>query len=527
MTFKNLMPGMTKFIHYLLLIFLFNACSSKSSETSSIDILIKGGSVFTGENDSSEKLNILLSNDRITYIGKDIPNLNDSTVIIDATGLMVAPGFIDPHTHALDDLDEQENSHNLPFLHQGITTVITGSDGRSPIPITSSFKRWEKYGIGTNALMLVGHGQVRLNVLGDDDREPSTDEIEEMKSQVRKAMEDGAFGISTGLYYAPGFFAKTEEVIALSKVVAEYDGIYDTHQRDESSYTIGLKASVEEVIQIGREAQLPVHISHIKGLGVDLWDKSNEIISMINEARKEGIDITANQYPYIASGTGMVAAALPRWVEAGGDKEMMKRINDPKVLPRIREEMKENIRRRGGASSLLLTNPENPEWRNKTLAQLAEEWNISDVEAAIKVIKEGGSGIASFNMKESDIANFMQQDWVVTGSDGSINHPRKYGTFPRKIRKYVLEDSVITMGFAINQSTSRTAEILKIPNRGKLKEGYYADIVIFNPKTIADRAWFTNPDEFSDGIEYVIVNGEVTIEKGNYLGNFAGRVLRK
>ncbi len=189
--------------------------------------------------------------------------------------------------------------------------------------------------------------------------------------------------------------------------------------------------------------------------------------------------------------------------------------------------MKENIRRRGGASSLLLITPENPDWKNKTLAGLAEEWQVSDVDAALKVIREGGSGLASFNMKESDIINFIQQDWVVTGSDGSINHPRKYGTFPRKIRKYVMEDSVITLGFAINQSTSKTAEILKIPERGKLKKGYYADIVIFDHNTIADKAWFTNPDDFSEGIEYVIVNGEVTIEKGNYLGNLAGRVLRK
>ncbi len=307
----------------LILILLLIGCSPKSPETLTKDILIKGGSVFTGENQEAENLHLLISSDRIAYIGERIPELKDSTTIIDARGLIVSPGFIDPHTHALDDLDVEEMNHNLPFLHQGITTVITGSDGRSPVPITSSFERWEKYGIGTNALMLVGHGQVRLNVLGDDDREPTPAELEEMKDLVREAMDDGAFGISTGLYYAPGYFAKTEEVIELSKVVAEYDGIYDTHQRDESSYSIGLLASVEEVIRIGREAMLPVHISHIKALGADVWDKSDAVISLIENARSEGIDITANQYPYVASGTGMVAATLPRWVSADGEEEMI------------------------------------------------------------------------------------------------------------------------------------------------------------------------------------------------------------
>lgn len=483
--------------------------------------------IYTGESISAENLYVLISGDHIAYIGEKLPELIDSTVIIDATGLIVAPGFIDPHTHALGDLNNESRSHNIAFLHQGITTVVTGNDGRSPIPITTSFERWEKFGIGTNAILLVGHGQVRLNVLGDDNREPTPDELEKMKDLVRTAMQDGAFGISTGLYYAPGFFAKTEEVIELSKIVAEYDGIYDTHQRDESSYSIGLLASVEEVIRIGSEAKLPVHISHIKALGVDVWGKSDAVITLIENARKEGIDVTANQYPYIASGTGMVEATVPRWANAGGDEEMMNRLNDPNPITKIKVEMKENIRRRGGGSSLLLTNPENPEWKNMTLNQLAMKWNLSEVDAAIKVIQKGGSGLASFNMKESDVVSFMQKDWVVTGSDGSINHPRKYGTFPRKIRKYALEDSVISIGFAINQSTSRTAEIFKIPKRGKLKKGYFADVVIFDPTTITDKAWFNNPDDFSEGIEYVIVNGEIAIENGNYLGKLPGRILRK
>lgn len=513
---------------FCAILICWTACNSPSEIKRSEDqILIKSGVAYTGENTKADTLNILIEGDKIIYVGKSIPETNDSVLVIDAMDLVVAPGFIDPHTHALEDLDDAERSHNLPFLSQGITTVVTGSDGRSPIPITASFDRWEKHGIGTNALMLVGHGQVRLNVLGDANRAPSNEELTEMKKLVEQAMEDGAYGISTGLYYAPGFFSKTEEIIELSKIVADYDGIYDTHQRDESSYSIGLLASVDEVITIGREANLPVHISHIKALGTDVWDKSNEVIKKIEMARAQGIDVTANQYPYIASGTGMIAATLPRWVQAGGEEEMLKRLNDPDQIEGIRAEMEENIRRRGGASSLLLIRPPNPDWKNKTLAQLAEQWRLSEVDAALKVIKEGDSGVASFNMKDSDLTNFMKQDWVVTGSDGSRNHPRKYGTFPRKIGKHALKDSVVTLGEAIFRSTARTAEIFKIKDRGVIKAGYFADIVIFDPQTIEDRAWFTNPEEFSTGIEYVIVNGEITIDRGNYQGNYPGRVLRK
>ncbi|MEQ9424465.1 MAG: amidohydrolase family protein [Cyclobacteriaceae bacterium] len=513
----------------ILIAGLVLSCAKKqvSDKTGDITLLIKSQNVFTGENDNGENLYIGLSGDKIAYLGANKPEVSDSVPIVDATNLIVAPGFIDPHTHALQDLDDPDRSHNLPFLHQGITTVVVGSDGRSPIPITDSFKKWEDHGIGTNALMLAGHGALRGKVVGDENREPTSDELEEMKSLVRQAMEDGAFGLSTGLYYAPGFFARTDEVIELSKVAAGFGGIYDTHQRDESTYNIGLIASVEEVIQIGREAKIPVHVSHIKALGVDVWDKSAEVIKLVERAQAEGIEITANQYPYVASGTSIAAAVFPRWAQAGGEEEMMKRINDPAQIGRIKSEMKDNIRKRGGASSLLMITPENPEWKNKTLAGLAKSWELSPVDAALKILKEGGSGVASFNMKEADLINFMQQDWVVTGSDGSSNHPRKYGTFPRKISKYALQDSVITMGQAIANSSSKTAEIFRIPNRGKIKEGYYADLVIFDPDEISDKAWFSNPEEFSDGIKYVIVNGVVTIDNGNYLGNKAGRILKK
>src|SRR5581483_3433071 len=268
---------------------------------------------------------------------------------IDAKGLIVAPGFIDPHTHADEDLSNAQRKSNVNYLMQGVTTDVIGNDGRSPLPISKRLDQLQTQGVGTNVVMLVGHGSVRGAVLGASDATPTAAQLAKMKELVRQAMDDGAFGMSTGLYYAPGSFSKTEEVIELAKVVAEHGGIYDTHMRDESSYNIGLLGSIEETIRIGREARLPVHISHIKALGTDVWGQSKEAIALVEKARREGVNVTANQYPYTASGTSLTAALVPRWAEAGGNAELLKRIDDPQVRPKLIAEMEANLKRRGGA----------------------------------------------------------------------------------------------------------------------------------------------------------------------------------
>jgi N-acyl-D-aspartate/D-glutamate deacylase/dienelactone hydrolase len=498
-----------------------------SQRVSKVDVLIRGGNVIDGSGADAVREDVGVSGDRIVFVGDAAKEGLQADRVIDAAGLIVSPGFIDPHTHTAEDLNNPKRKANEPYLYQGVTTVVAGNDGNSPLPVGKTLDEWQRQGIGTNAALLVGHGSVRGQVIGAKDAQPSPEQLEKMKQQVRQAMDDGAFGMSTGLYYAPGSFAKTEEVIELARVVAERGGVYDSHMRDESSYNIGLLGSVEEILRIGREARLPVHISHIKALGADVWGQSRQVIDLVNRARSEGVDVTANQYPYTASGTSLTASLVPRWAEDGGGAQLLKRIDDPAVRPRLVAEMEQNLKRRGGAESLLLTSAKNRALAGKRLDAVARQWNKPPVEAALDIIKSGGAGVASFNMNELDIEAFMKQPWVMTGSDGSGGHPRKYGTFPRKIREYVLNRRVISMPRMIQASSAQVAETFKLKDRGKLRPGYFADVIVFDEKTIADRATYENPEVFADGMKYVIVNGELAIDAGKYTGALAGRALRK
>ncbi len=500
------------------------APAQSSQRISKLDILIRGGGVIDGAGTDAIKADVGVSGDRIVFVGDAAKEDLQAERVIDATGLIVAPGFIDPHTHADEDLFEPKRGANLAFLTQGVTTVFIGSDGRSRIPLGKAFQQLQSQGIGTNVASFVGHGAVRQSVMGMSDSAPTPEQLEKMKSIVRQGMDDGALGLSTGLYYAPGSYAKTEEVIDLAKVAAERGGAYDTHQRDESSYTIGLLGSIEEVIRIGREAKIPVHISHIKALGVDVWGQSAKAIAIIDRARAEGVNVTASQYPYVASGTGLSASLLPRWAEAGGRQAMLKRIDDPAIHPKLIAEMEQNLKRRGGANSLLLLGGAD---RGKRLDEIAKARGKSPVETALDIIKAGPNGVASFNMTESDIENFMKQPWVMTGSDGSGGHPRKYGTFPRKIREYVLNRHVITLPRMIQASSLQVAETFKLKDRGKLSPGYFADVIVFDEKTITDRSTYEKPEALAEGIKYSIVNGKLAIEGGKYTGALAGRALRK
>ncbi|MGE0128666.1 MAG: prolyl oligopeptidase family serine peptidase [Blastocatellales bacterium] len=498
-----------------------------SQRISKLDLLIRGGSVIDGTGADAIKADVGIAGDRIVFIGDATKeNLQADRVVV-ADGLIVAPGFIDPHTHADDDLFDPKRGANLAFLTQGVTTVFIGSDGRSRIPLGKALQQLQTQGIGTNVASFVGHGAVRQAVMGMSDAAPTPEQLEKMKLLVRQGMDDGALGLSTGLYYAPGSYAKTEEVIELARVAAERGGAYDTHQRDESSYTIGLLGSIEEVIRIGREARIPVHISHIKALGVDVWGQSTRAIEIINRARAEGVNVTANQYPYVASGTGLSAALLPRWAEAGGRQEMLKRIDDPAIRPKLIAEMERNLKRRGGANSLLIRGGVDRSLVGKRLDEIAKSRGKSPVETALEIIKAGNAGVTSFNMTESDIENFMKQNWVMTGSDGSGGHPRKYGTYPRKLREYVLSRRVITMPRMIQASSLQVAKTFKLKDRGKLSPGYFADVIIFDEKTIADRSTYEKPEIVAEGVKYVIVNGKVAIDGGKYAGSLAGRALRK
>ncbi|MGK0253554.1 MAG: N-acyl-D-amino-acid deacylase [Mariniflexile sp.] len=491
------------------------------------DILIKNGTVYNGVDSIPNYLSIAIKDDKIIFIGDENTVSIKASKIIDATGLLVSPGFIDPHTHADRDLIDPETSHNKPFLFQGVTTVVVGNDGDSFYP-TSKYKNlYETQGIGTNAVLLFGHGTIREQVIGRSDRKATAHEISKMQSLVQQEMNAGAFGISTGLFYAPGSYANTDEVIALAKTVAKNKGIYDTHLRDESSYTVGLIPSIEEAIEIGRQAKLPIHISHIKCLGVDVWHQSDSIISIINSARKAGIEVTANQYPYDASATGLQAAVVPRWTESGGKDSVFIRFDNPKLKQRILAETKINIIRRGGPEKLLIVKSDDSIRVGKNLLEISETLGLSPEEAVFKILRTSSVKIASFNMNFDDISNFMKQDWVVTGSDGNTGHPRKYGTFPRKYQKYVKQDNSIGIATFINGSTSKTADIFRIPNRGKLLEGYYADIVIFNPEIFKDKADYSDAFQLAEGLEFSLINGKLSIENGKFTEQLNGKVLKK
>ncbi|MEY4168189.1 MAG: hypothetical protein RIR52_2013 [Acidobacteriota bacterium] len=514
-----LLVGMLGLIQYFI--------AGGHAQSGQLDVLIRGGSVIDGTGGAAREADVGIRGDRIVLVGDAAKEGRSAKRVIEAKGLIIAPGFIDPHTHAADDLGTMAGRSNQNFLFQGVTTVVTGNDGGGPLPIGATLRRWEELGIGTNAILYVGHGTVRQRVMGMSDAAPGVAELEKMKSLVRDGMREGAFGLSTGLYYAPGSYAKTGEVIALARVAAELGGVYDTHMRDESSYNIGVLESIRETIEIGRQARLPVHISHIKMLGVDVWGRSDEAIGLINEARREGVEVTANQYPYTASGTSLTAALVPRWAEVGGTQELLKRIDDASIRPRLISEMEVNLKRRGGAGSLLITRTRDRALIGKRLDEIARQRGRSAIETALDIIRDGGAGVASFNMDEKDIENFMRQPWVMTGSDGSSGHPRKYGTYPRKIRDYVLTRKVISLPRMIEASSGQVATALRIPERGRIARGWFADVIVFDAKTIAENATYEQPEILSTGLRYVLVNGRVAIDNGQYTGALAGRSLRK
>jgi len=492
-----------------------------------VDLLIRGGTVMDGTGSEPFMADIGIQGDRIQFIGDSRSARITAARTIDGTGLIVAPGFIDPHTHTFDDLNSKDRNANLPYLMQGVTTVVTGNDGGGPLSPASSFDLWQKQGIGTNAALLIGQGTVRRAVMKMSDAKPSAEEMQRMKGMVGEAMDSGALGMSTGLYYAPGSYSTTEEVIELAKIAASKNGVYDSHMRDESSYTIGLLGSIEETIRIGREAKIPVHISHIKALGTDVWGKSAEVIQMIQRARAAGIEVTADQYPYLASGTSVGASLLPRWAEVGGRDELLKRIDDPAVRPKLVREMEVNLKRRGGADSLLIVGGRDRQLIGKRLDAIAKQSNKSPIDASLDIIKNGDASVASFNMTDKDVQAFMRQDWVMTGSDGSDGHPRKYGTFPRKIREYVLNQKIISMNLAVHLSSALTAETFRISERGRLTPGYYADVIVFDEKTIADKSTYEQPQMLAAGMKYVIVNGKVAVDDGKFTGALAGRPVKR
>lgn len=507
------------------LIIVLSGCGSTSSDAP--DILIIGAKVFIDKETGFQDLDVGITDDKIVFLGNSTSHNFKTSQIIEAEGKILSPGFIDPHTHSVNDLSSNDRKSNLPYLFQGVTTVVTGNDGSSPFPIGEKLDTWQRQGIGTNAALLVGHGTVRKNVLGLKDVQPNVEDLEQMKNLVEQAMQDGAYGMSTGLFYAPGSYSKTDEVIELAKVVSSYNGIYDTHMRDESSYTVGLIKSVEETIEIAEKANVAVHISHIKALGQDVWGKSAEVIKMIEDARKNGLKVTAGQYPYLASRTNLIAAVIPRWAEDVGYDKLSERFNDPTLQDSLQAGITENIRRRGGPETLVFSSAKNEMLNGLSLKEIADTWNLTPTQAVIKALKADGKiRVVSYNMTTEDVHRFMKQDWVMTDSDGTPGHPRKYGAFSIKMRHFYNEEQIIDLLQLLHNQTVLVAETFGFEKRGRIKEGYFADLILFDPDKVKDHATFEEPSKLASGMSLVLVNGKIAIKDNEFTGEFAGKVLK-
>jgi N-acyl-D-amino-acid deacylase len=496
---------------------------------SEVDVLIRGGMVYDGSGSEGAVRDVGVSADRIVFVGDAAAAGVSGRRVVDAAGLIVSPGFIDPHAHAQEDLTsaERERRENVNYLMQGVTTVVVGNDGHGTWDVAAERTAMERQGIGTNAALLVGFGSVRGEVMGMRDEAPTPRELDRMKDLVDQAMRDGAVGLATGLFYAPQSFSTTEEVVEMAKVAAARGGVYDSHMRDESSYTVGLTGAVDEVIEIAERAGIRANISHIKALGVDVWGQSADVVERIREARMRGLIVTADQYPYEASGSSLSASLLPRWAQAGGQDALLARFDDAATRERLEADMRDNMRRRNGPGAMLITGGRDASIRGMTLAEVAEARGLDPIRAAIEIIRDGGAGIGSFNMDEGDIRTFMQAEFVMTGSDGSDGHPRKYGTYARKLRTYVLDGDVISMARMVRASSAQPAEVFGLTDRGRIAVGAYADLAVFDPATVRDRATFLEPTLLATGMRYVLVNGSFAVDGGEPTGSMDGRVLRK
>jgi N-acyl-D-amino-acid deacylase len=494
------------------------------------DVVLRGATLLDGSGAPGVVGDLAIRGERIVAVGRF--ETAGKPRVFDAKGLMVAPGFIDLHTHSDDALTRPATRSNLNYLMQGVTTVVTGNCGSGPTDVAGYFKKMEEGGIGSNVIHQVPHNNVRERVMKNANREPTADELKQMEALVEQGMKDGAWGLSTGLIYNPGTYAKTDEIIALAKVAAWHGGFYASHIRDEG---VGVLGAIDEAIRIGREAGMPVHVSHIKASGKRAWGKAADEVALIEKARKAGQTVTADQYPYAASSTSLAATVIPPRFREGERKEFLARLDDPEQAPRIRKAIEDALEGRDGGSRIRIARYKpKPEWQGKDLAAIAKEENKDVTDLVFEIERHGGAQIVNFGMSEEDVRLLMRQPWVATASDGSsqeitaktVPHPRSYGCFARKIGQYALVEKVLPLERAVRSASGLPADILKLPERGYLKPGYFADIVVFDPEKYRDVATFDKPHQYAAGVRYLFVNGKLTIDEGKYTDALAGKVLR-
>jgi N-acyl-D-amino-acid deacylase len=494
------------------------------------DILIKGATIYDGSGRAGYVGDVAIAGDRITAVGK--VQAAGSPRVIDGAGLVVAPGFIDLHTHC----DSGDNSVTRPihrlnkcYLTQGVTTVVTGNCGAGPSDVRGFYETLDKNGVGTNVAHLVPHNSVRTKAMGNANRAPTEDELHRMEALVEAGMKDGAWGLATGLIYTPGTYAKTDEIVALAKVAARYHGIYASHMRHEDTR---LLEGIEEALAVGRGAKIPVHISHIKASGKKAWGLSGDAVRVIQKARADGLRVTADQYPYTASSTSLAATVVPARYRDGTSQEYRARYDDPERGPQMRKAIEADVT--GREKAIVISSfGKNRKWQGKSLADIAEMEKKSAADVAIEIEKAGGAGVVNHSMSEEDVKVYMRQPWVATASDGSawvpgdsVPHPRSYGTFPRKVGEYAIRDGAIPLEQAIRSATGLPADVIGFTDRGYLKPGRFADVVVFDPKTFRSPATFAQPHQYATGVKYLFVNGKAAIDGGEFKDVLAGKALR-
>ncbi len=524
--------------------------------------LIKNGLIVDGTGKAGFTADLLIENDRIAKIGTLTDVAADE--VIDASGLVVAPGFIDTHSHS--DLQILTDPYVKPKVMQGITTEILGQDGISMAPLPVEYispwrknlagldgdsdeinweykttegylKMVEEAKPGLNECYLVPHGNIRMEAMGLENRLPNEEELEKMRQITRREMEAGAIGLSTGLIYMPCAYSESKEIIEMCKVVAEYDGRFVIHQRSEADTILD---SMMEVIKIGRESGVKIHYSHFKVCGKKNWDKVDKVVELLEQAQKEGIDVSFDQYPYVAGST-MLGVILPPWVHDGGTNKVLERLQDPELRKKMVYDMEhgipgwDNFVEFAGLDKIFVTSvktEKNQDAVGLSLIELGKLRGKDPYEATFDLLyeEENAVGMVDFYGTEEHVQRFMKRPEMNACTDGLLGgkpHPRVYGAFPRILGKYVREDKALTLEEAVYKMTKKPATTFHITDRGELREGAYADICIFNPDTVIDKGTFTDPIQYPEGIEYVIINGETIVKNAEHTGKRSGCVLRQ